>query len=91
MYMGLSVGAALFGLGWLFLILFDLFREGFGGLNLSVFTEMTPPPGSAGGLLNAIVGSLILTGLGIAHRHAASACWPGPSWRNTAATTGSRR
>ncbi len=66
MYMGLSVGAALFGLGWLFLILFDLFREGFGGLNLSVFTEMTPPPGSAGGLLNAIIGSLILTGLGIA-------------------------
>src|SRR5207237_8185243 len=36
------------------------------GLSLAVFTEMTPPPGSDGGLLNPIVGSLILTGLAVA-------------------------
>jgi len=43
-----------------------LLWEGVGGLSLQVFTEMTPPPGSAGGLLNAIVGSLILTVLAVA-------------------------
>jgi len=61
----LALAATLFGLGWLVLILFVLLYEGFGGLSLSVFTEMTPPPGSAGGLLNAIVGSLALTALGV--------------------------
>ncbi len=64
-YIGLCYASAVFGLGWLVLILFSLFWEGFRGLSLSVFTEMTPPPGSAGGLLNAIVGSLILTFLGV--------------------------
>ena len=59
--MGLALGATLFGVGWLVLILGDLLWEGFNGLSLQVFTEMTPPPGSAGGLLNPIVGSLILT------------------------------
>jgi phosphate transport system permease protein len=62
---GLSLAATLFGLGWLVLVLGALLWEGFSGLSLSVFTEMTPPPGSAGGLLNAIVGSLILTVLGV--------------------------
>jgi phosphate transport system permease protein len=62
---GLSFGATMFGLGWLVLVLGTLLWEGFSGLSLSVFTEMTPPPGSAGGLLNAIVGSLILTVLGV--------------------------
>jgi phosphate transport system permease protein len=62
----LSYGATLFGLGWLVLILGVLLWEGFSGLSLTVFTEMTPPPGSAGGLLNPIVGSLILTALGVA-------------------------
>jgi phosphate transport system permease protein len=62
----LSYGATLFGLGWLVLILGVLLWEGFSGLTLSVFAEMTPPPGSAGGLLNPIVGSLILTALGVA-------------------------
>jgi phosphate transport system permease protein len=57
----LSVGAAMFGLTWLVLILIVLVVKGVGGLSLAVFTEMTPPPGSAGGLLNPIVGSLILT------------------------------
>ena len=53
--------AAAFGVGWLVLILGVLLYEGIGGLSLAVFTENTPPPGSAGGLLNAIVGSLIIT------------------------------
>jgi phosphate transport system permease protein len=61
----LSLGATLFGLGWLVMILGTLLWEGFSGLSLRVFTEMTPPPGSAGGLLNPIFGSLILTGLGV--------------------------
>ncbi|MGO9005189.1 MAG: phosphate ABC transporter permease PstA [Beijerinckiaceae bacterium] len=63
---GLYCGAALFGLAWLAIILFTLLREGVGGLSFSVFTEMTPPPGNSGGLLNAIVGSLIMTVLGTA-------------------------
>ena len=63
--MGLSIAATLFGLGWLVLILGALLWEGFSGLSLRVFTEMTPPPGADGGLLNAIVGSLIMTVLAI--------------------------
>ena len=62
----LSIGAAGFGLVWLLLILVVLVVKGVGGLNLAVFTEMTPPPGSAGGLLNPIIGSLILTVLAVA-------------------------
>ncbi|WP_395711182.1 phosphate ABC transporter permease PstA [Reyranella sp.] len=62
---GLAWAATLFGLGWLVLILGILLYEGIGGLSLSVFTENTPPPGSAGGLLNAIAGSLIITILAI--------------------------
>jgi len=58
--------ATAFGLGWLVLILGSLLWHGFSGLSLSVFTEMTPPPGAAGGLLNPIVGSLIMTGLAVA-------------------------
>jgi phosphate transport system permease protein len=64
-HMAMSVATALFGLFWLVLILAMLLIKGVGGLNLAVFTEMTPPPGSSGGLLNAIVGSLILTFLGV--------------------------
>src|SRR5947207_9329346 len=64
--MGLSLAAMLVGLGWLVLILGALLWQGFSGLSLAVFTEMTPPPGSAGGLLNPIVGSLILTVLAVA-------------------------
>jgi phosphate transport system permease protein len=60
-YVGLCYAATAFGLGWLVLILFALLQHGFAGLSPSVFTEMTPPPGSAGGLLNAIVGSLVMT------------------------------
>ena len=61
-----AVAATVFGLGWLVLILGSLLWHGFSGLSVAVFTEMTPPPGSAGGLLNPLVGSLILTALAIA-------------------------
>jgi phosphate transport system permease protein len=64
-WLGLSVAAAGFGLTWLLLILAVLFWKGFAGLSFAVFTQMTPPPGSAGGLLNAIVGSLIMTVIGV--------------------------
>jgi phosphate transport system permease protein len=63
--MALSLTATLFGLGWLVLILGTLLWEGFSGLSLRVFTEMTPPPGAAGGLLNPIIGSLVLTVLAV--------------------------
>lgn len=53
----LTVGIALFFLIW---ILWTLFAQGFAHINTSVFTQMTPPPGSAGGLLNAIAGSLYM-------------------------------
>ncbi|WP_219323503.1 phosphate ABC transporter permease PstA [Methylovirgula sp. HY1] len=62
----LYYSAAVFGIAWLVLILLSLLEQGFGGLSLAVFTRNTPPPGSAGGLLNAIVGSLIMTGIGVA-------------------------
>ena len=63
--LSLSLAATLVGLGWLVLILAVLLWEGFSGLSLAVFTEMTPPPGADGGLLNPIVGSLILTVLAV--------------------------
>jgi phosphate transport system permease protein len=63
--MALSLVATLVGLGWLVLILGALLWEGVSGLSLRVFTEMTPPPGSVGGLLNPIVGSLIMTTLAV--------------------------
>jgi phosphate transport system permease protein len=62
----LSLAATVVGLGWLVLVLGALILEGVKGLSLSVFTEMTPPPGAEGGLLNPIVGSLILTALAVA-------------------------
>jgi phosphate transport system permease protein len=63
---GLAWGAAIFGLAWLFLILGSLLFQGLRGLSPAVFTEMTPPPGSKGGLLNAIAGSLVMTAIGVA-------------------------
>jgi phosphate transport system permease protein len=63
--LSLSLAATVIGLGWLVLILAVLLWEGFSGLSLAVFTEMTPPPGSDGGLLNPIIGSLILTVLAV--------------------------
>jgi phosphate transport system permease protein len=64
--LALCVLAAAFGLGWLVMILGSLLWHGFGGLSVAVFTQMTPPPGSAGGLLNAIFGSLAMTAIGVA-------------------------
>jgi phosphate transport system permease protein len=57
----LAFAATAFGLGWLVLILGALLWKGFSGLSVAVFTQMTPPPGSSGGLLNPIFGSLVLT------------------------------
>src|SRR5882757_1330899 len=64
--MTLAVAATLLGLGWLVAILGELFWQGFAGLSLAVFTEMTPPPGADGGLLNPIIGSLIMTAIAVA-------------------------
>jgi len=60
-----AFAATTVGLGWLVLILGALLWKGFSGLSVAVFTEMTPPPGSAGGLLNPIFGSLVLTILAV--------------------------
>ena len=57
----LSLAAMGFGLFWLAWILFETIRLGIGGMALSVFTEMTPPPqADSGGLANAIYGSLVM-------------------------------
>ena len=64
--MGLCIAATAFGLAWLCIILATLLWNGLGGINLAVFTEMTPPPNvQGGGLLNAIMGSLVLTIIGV--------------------------
>ena len=60
----LSLGAMAFGMFWLAWILVETIRLGSGGIALSVFTEMTPPPqAESGGLANAIAGSLVMVGL----------------------------
>lgn len=57
----LATGAAtVVALGALALILYSLTRQGIGGLDVAVFTRSTPAPGSVGGLLNAIVGSVLM-------------------------------
>ena len=59
--LALSLAAMAFGLFWLSWILFETLRLGLGGMALTVFTEMTPPPQAAsGGLANAIYGSLVM-------------------------------
>lgn len=64
--MGLCWVASAFGLAWLALILFSLFWNGLAGLSANVFIHDTPGPNTAGGgLRNAIIGSLIMTGLGV--------------------------
>jgi phosphate transport system permease protein len=62
--LGISVLAMAFGLFWLGWILFTLLQHGVPGLSLAVFTQITPPPGSNGGLINAIIGSLMMSALG---------------------------
>lgn len=61
--LSLSMVAVVFGLFWLFWILFSVFDFGVSALGVDLFTKMTPPPGSPGGLLNAIAGSFIQVGL----------------------------
>jgi phosphate transport system permease protein len=58
--LSLSLLAMSFGLVWLAWILWDVMILGIGSLSIQLFTQMTPPPGGQGGLLNAIVGSLIM-------------------------------
>ncbi|MDR3463274.1 MAG: phosphate ABC transporter permease PstA [Beijerinckiaceae bacterium] len=60
-YVSLCYAASVFGLVWLAWILCALIFKGSAGLMPATFTQMTPPPGSAGGLLNAICGSLIMS------------------------------
>jgi len=64
-FLALSTLAAVFGIVWLALILYSLFYNGFSGLSLKVFTEMTPPPGQDGGLANAIFGSVVMSLLAV--------------------------
>ncbi len=61
--LALSLAAMSFGLFWLAWILITILHLGISGLSLAVFTQMTPPPGSAGGLANAIFGSFVMVGL----------------------------
>lgn len=60
----LSSLALLFGLFWLTWIIFTLLVKGGSALSLSLLTQPTPPPGGDGGLLNAIVGSFMMAGVG---------------------------
>ena len=63
---GLCLAASAFGLSWLGMILFTLFVNGFDAISLEVFTQNTPPPGAReGGLANALMGSLLLTLIGV--------------------------
>jgi len=62
--MGISTAALLFGLFWLFWILAVLLYEGANALRPSLFLQMTPPPGSDGGLANALFGSVMMAGVG---------------------------
>ncbi|WP_431858292.1 phosphate ABC transporter permease PstA [Azospirillum sp.] len=62
----LALGAAGLGLFWLVAILWTLLWNGLGSLSLGLVTQMTPPPGSEGGLLNAIFGTVVMTTLATA-------------------------
>ena len=59
----LSIAATSVGLIWLALILFSLLSNGLAAITPDLFTKMTPPPGSKGGLLNPIMGSVLMTAL----------------------------
>jgi phosphate transport system permease protein len=65
LYITLCYGASAFGLAWLIWILGALIMKGVPGLVPATFTQMTPAPGNSGGLLNAIVGSLIMTSIAV--------------------------
>jgi phosphate transport system permease protein len=61
--MTMATAATAFGLLWLVLVLWTLLANGIGALGPVLFTQMTPPPGSSGGLLNAIFGSVLMTAI----------------------------
>lgn len=64
--LGMSMVATVFGLFWLGWLLWTLLSHGLQGLNLNLFLNDTPPPGAEGGMANAMIGSLLLTAVGIA-------------------------
>ena len=64
-FLGFCIVVTMIALASLAAILFSLLTQGFGGLNLQVFTQSTPPPGGEGGLLNAIVGSIAMCLIGM--------------------------
>ena len=65
LFIMLSISAAAFGLIWLAFILSALLTEGFSALSPALFTQPTPPPGEAGGLLNALIGSVIMSTIAV--------------------------
>jgi len=60
-----ATGATVFGLVWLFWILWMTLRQGAAALTPTLFTQMTPPPGESGGILNALYGSAVMILLGV--------------------------
>ena len=64
-FLTLSLLATLTGLACLAALLWTLVSHGVAGMSSRIFTQMTPPPGAQGGLLNALYGSAMMTLLGI--------------------------
>lgn len=62
--LGVSLTTLVGGLFWLFWIILTLLFKGAPALSFTLFTEITPPPGQSGGLINAIVGSVLMAGVG---------------------------
>ena len=60
----LSWAALLSGLFWLFWIIITLITKGGSALSLTLLTSPTPPPGATGGLINAILGSVMMAAVG---------------------------
>lgn len=63
---GLAILATVFGLFWLVWIVWTTFSKGLSSINVALFTQMTPPPGDEGGMLNAFFGSAMMSLMGIA-------------------------
>ncbi|GAB3749579.1 phosphate ABC transporter permease PstA [Lysobacter olei] len=61
----LAVAATVFGLFWLVWIVWTTLSKGIASINADLFTQMTPPPGETGGMLNAFFGSAVMSLLGI--------------------------
>lgn len=64
-FLALSVSAAIFGIAWLMMILGSLISDGIANLTPSLFVKMTPPPNEAGGLANAIMGSIMMSTIAV--------------------------